>query len=493
MTLGPDLDPEGRRLPIKIDEASNGEHAPLPLTAAERAANALAQERTARVARRLGLGRRAFLKSACGAAATLLAFNDAHAAAGDARGGRFAVPDEAAFEPAAADQVLTGDEFIVDMQTHCVDPSGDWAQGEDGQRWARVLTEVFGQGDGCARGSFDCYSARQLVKEVFLDSDTDVGVISALWGARGSNPTPIDYAAEAREIVDTMSGAQSRALIHGGVLPNAEGQIDFMEVQAREYNVNAWKLYPQWGPDGSGFFMDEPVGLRMLEKARSLGVPIVAAHRGLPLPFLDPTYSHPADIARVAPMFPDMTFLCYHSGFVPGVEEGPYDPDDPKGVDRLIKAWRENGPGPNQGNLYAELGSVWRHYMSKPDQAAHLMGKLLVHFGEDRICWGTDSIWYGSPQDQIQAFRTFEITPEFQDRFGYPPLTAQAKRKILGLNAARIHNLDPAVYRKTERQDPVGRLPHAYRDDPNPSFQTFGPTTRHAFMDLIGRRGGYPA
>jgi hypothetical protein len=38
--------------------------------------------------------------------------------------------------------------------------------------------------------------------------------------------------------------------------------------------------------------------------------------------------------------------------------------------------------------------------------AAHGIGKLLAHLGEDNVLWGTDSIWYGSPQDQIQAFRT---------------------------------------------------------------------------------------
>jgi hypothetical protein len=81
--------------------------------------------------------------------------------------------------------------------------------------------------------------------------------------------------------------------------------------------------------------------------------------------------------------------------------------------------------------------------MRFPDQAAHVIGKLLRYLGEDNILWGTDSIWYGSPQDQIQALRAFHITEEFQDRYGYPALTKQAKRKILGLNAARLYRIDP--------------------------------------------------
>jgi hypothetical protein len=80
-----------------------------------------------------------------------------------------------------------------------------------------------------------------------------------------------------------------------------------------------------------------------------------------------------------------------------------------------------------------------------PDEAAHTLGKLLAAVGPERILWGTDSIWYGSPQDQIEAFRAFTVTPEFQERFGYPALDAPAKRAILGANAARLHGLDLAA------------------------------------------------
>jgi len=69
-------------------------------------------------------------------------------------------------------------------------------------------------------------------------------------------------------------------------------------------------------------------------------------------------------------------------------------------------------------------------------------GKLLVAFGPDRILWGTDSIWYGSPQDQIAAFRTFEISEAFQERFGYPALTKDVKRRILGENAIELFGID---------------------------------------------------
>ncbi len=90
-----------------------------------------------------------------------------------------------------------------------------------------------------------------------------------------------------------------------------------------------------------------------------------------------------------------------------------------KGVNRLITSMLQAGIGPNQ-NVYAELGTTWYRLMPTPDQAAHVLGKLLKYVGEDNVLWGTDSIWYGSPQDQIQAFRAFQIAPELQEQLRLP-------------------------------------------------------------------------
>ncbi len=94
-------DPDGQRLPIKLDTTSNGEFEPVPLSPANELANRLAQEAATTNARRVGLSRREFLVSSCGAASTLLAFNAANAAAGKT-GGRYDVPEEAAMEPELA-------------------------------------------------------------------------------------------------------------------------------------------------------------------------------------------------------------------------------------------------------------------------------------------------------------------------------------------------------------------------------------------------------
>jgi len=481
-----DFDPEGRRLPIKIDTTSNSEYLPPPLTERQKLANRLAHEAADENARRLGIGRRAFLVSAAGVASTLAACNRANPEAG----GRFAVDDETALDNQLAAASVEGNEFIFDVQTHCVDPAGGWAKGKDGEIWERNLTQAFGQASKCSDGGFDCYSAQALAKEVYLDSDTDVAVVSALWGREGENPTPVEYMTEAREVVAAIGGEGARCLIHGGVLPNDPGELEAMDEKAERYKVEAWKMYPQWGPDGTGFFLDSSsYAEKMFANARRLGVTTIAVHKGVPLRGLEYEYSSPKDMGAAATANPDLTFLVYHGGFESGVIEGAYNPDNAQGVDRLIKSHVDAGGQPNQGNLYAETGSLWRYFMSRPDEAAHVMGKLLKYFGEERIMWGTDSIWYGSPQDQIQAFRAFEISEEYQERYGYPPLTREAKARIFGLNGARVYKID------VERLKGQGELEErrtAYRADPNPSYQTFGPKSRREFLALWEQHGGRP-
>jgi hypothetical protein len=114
-------------LPVKVDSTSNGEFRPVPLTEHVARANKEAERRIGEHAKRVGIGRRAFLQSLCGAATTLLTLNDAFAALGNI-GGLFRMPDESAFETAAAAEALAGDEFIFDVQTHMVDPAGCLAQ-----------------------------------------------------------------------------------------------------------------------------------------------------------------------------------------------------------------------------------------------------------------------------------------------------------------------------------------------------------------------------
>jgi hypothetical protein len=449
------VDPEGRRLPIKLDTTSNGEFVPVPLSTANREANRLAHASAERNASRLNLSKRRFLVSACGAASTLLSFNAANAAAGRA-GGFFELPAEAALEPLAARSVADQGEFIFDVQGHFIDTPKGNAKGPD----------VF-------------------VKDVFLDSDTDMMVLSFVPSRRDAEPVTIQAADAVRRIVEKLEGTH-RLLLHGRVNPNQPGDLEGMDELAGRWGVSAWKTYTQYGPGGRGFFLTDDVGVRFVEKARALGVKVICIHKGLPFGPRSYEHSQCSDIGPIAKRFPDVKFLIYHSGFVTSVREQAYDRGAKRdGVDTLIRSLEESGVKPGS-NVYAELGSTWRFLMRDPEQAAHAMGKLFRYCGEDNVLWGTDSIWYGSPQDQIQAFRTFQISAELREKHGYPQITPALRAKVFGLNAARVYGVSAAEVKKFAARDMVAKEKLAYQERPEPHFRTYGPKTRREFLRLAG-------
>jgi len=448
------IDPEGRRLPIKLDSTSNGEFAPVPLSPANLAANRLAHEFVSSCSKKTNLTRRRFLVSSCGAASTLLAFNAANAAAGRA-GGFFDLPKDAAFdEPLARVQLGPAkDEFIFDVQGHFIDtPKGN------------------------------VKSAEVFLKDVFMDSDTDVMVLSFVPSRRDAEPVTIQAADAVRRLVGKLEGTH-RLLLHGRVNPNQPGDLEGMDELKEKWGVSAWKTYTQWGPEGKGFFLSDDIGIRFIEKARKLGVKNIAVHKGLPFGSKSYEHSQCSDIGVVAKRFPDVNFLIYHSGFVTGVTEQAYTPGR-DGIDTLVASLQKNNVAPGS-NVYAELGSTWRFLMREPGQAAHAIGKLVKHCGPDNVLWGTDSIWYGSPQDQIQAFRAFQIAPALRDKHGYTEVTPELRAKIFGRNAAKVYGLSAADIKQYSASDRIARERSAYLENPEPHFRTYGPKTRREFLSLL--------
>jgi hypothetical protein len=484
------IDPEGTRLPIKLDTTSNGEFMPVPLAAVNRLANRLAHEAADRNAKRAGLARRDFLVSACGAATTLLAFNAANAAAGRT-GGYFDLPDDAAMDlQLAAARTGSQGEFIFDVQGHFVEPSGAWlgSAPADAFKWSPKASCPLASKPG-PRSHLACLGPEEFVKDVFLDSDTDMMVLSFVPARRDAEPLTMEAADAVRRIVDRLQGTH-RLMIHGRVNPNQPGDVEDMDELKERWGVCAWKTYTQWGPDGPGFFLSDDIGTRFIGKARALGVKVICVHKGLPFGKQSYEHSQCSDIGVVAKRFPDVSFLVYHSGFVTGVTEQPYDHSAQRdGIDTLIHSLVENEVRPNS-NVYAELGSTWRFLMREPTAAAHALGKLIKACGENNVLWGTDSIWYGSPQDQIQAFRTFQIAPILRARYGYPEMTPALRAKIFGLNAARVYNVSAGEVMQYTARDAIAWARENYLERPDPSYVTYGPKTRREFLNLLRWNGG---
>jgi len=331
----------------------------------------------------------------------------------------------------------------------------------------------------------------QYIREVFFDSQVTVAILSANNVASLANPqggftapknvteslkygiiTP-EQAVSVRNFVNEISGS-TRLLAHAFLTPgigNLNDPIygDFMQYQIDKYEPDAWKgynVYPNAKVDLDPESLmrnwridDEAVAYPMFEvivrnkhmlKKRP-GFFNICLHKGFsPNPPDDPEHGNPTDVPKAAKDWPELNFIIYHSCLRPAffmfnaleelksgkLRNGVPDITWTSEFIQLAAPFR---------NVYAEVGTTFAStVITFPTVWAHIIGQMLKFLGEDRVLWGGESPFYGSPQWQIEAFWRYQIPEHIRKQYGYPELTERAKRKILGLNSARLYHLHPA-------------------------------------------------
>src|SRR5213593_1813648 len=276
-------------VPLPTRLVSNEEFPPIPQTPAQRQVEDRILAEAERLAPRLGLSRRDFLSRSGGMAASLLAMNAVF--------GRFfdVLPVEAA-DPAAFQERIGPPIFIFDVQLHYVSAGYDPSNAEAARKGAVSKGALLGlrrssrrmnpklSGD---RGTLADLAWSNMVKEVFFDSETAIGLISTPPGPYPQEAVvPPKEMTHIRDEINRVTGSQ-RLLAHGLATPQlGQADLEFMELQAVALKVDAWKCYTGSPPKSAehGWWMDdEKVAYPMLEKAQALGVPRVCVHKGLPL------------------------------------------------------------------------------------------------------------------------------------------------------------------------------------------------------------------
>jgi uncharacterized protein len=463
-------------VPLPTRLVSNEEFPPLPQTAAQKDVEQRILAHAGRLAPRLGASRREFLRRSGGMAVSLLAMNAVF-------GHFFDVLEVEAADPAAFQERAGERFFIFDVQLHYVGAGYDPANAEASRKGAvskqgllglRKRAQRLNPKLAADRGTLADLSWENFVKEVFFDSETAIGLISTPPGPYPQEAVvPPKEMTHIRDEINRITQSR-RMLAHGLVTPQlGEADLDFMDQQATTLKVDAWKGYTGAAPKGfdRGWFVDdEKIAYPMLERARKLGVKRVCLHKGLPLgPVAD--YNHPRDLIKAAKDFPDIDFLTYHAGLL-GVSEATPSGEVPWTTE--FCRMKEKEPGIR--NVYMELGSTFGQLVtSNPTACAHLLGQVIAAFGADHVLWGTDSIWYGTPQWQIEAFRRFEIPQALVDKHGYAPLSRVVKEQIFGLNAARVFGVDVQAKRNEIPKDYLSRMKMTYLDEgPVPSHRWYG-------------------
>lgn len=321
---------------------------------------------------------------------------------------------------------MIGDAFVFDGVAHVFNMDPKNAFGDPGRMFQQHLyafhqaltpdDEVHLSPEQFLRQ----WSVEDVREMVFEHSDTDMLV---------AMPLPLtdlfkDGLSPWTECAELAARDPDRTVFWGSVNP-LEGRkaLDEMERQVGEFGARAFKFYNVRYDYGTPFpwRMDDPqVAFPVFEKALDLGVNLVGVHKGVPLGPQPIEHTQTWDMDGAAANFPDINFVIYHVG-LPFLDEVCW---------QLIR----------HPNLYASLAATVNFVVRAPRQFAETIGKLLFWCGEDKIVYGSEApIW--QPQWALEAFWNFEIPQDLCDGYGYPQLTEQAKRKILGENLLRLHGI----------------------------------------------------
>ena len=459
-----DLDDEhDKNLPIPTQIVSNEEFVPLEQTEEQKQVEHNLLDIADKSARKLNVSRRDFLVSSGGMAAAFLAMNSVF-------GDMFKVSASELFESGASDEKFPKTPFIFDIHTHHVE-TGKVIENLNLLNY-RNVAGFWGNPDLKDKThKWEDLYITNYIKEMFFDSDTSMAVITGLPAKEDKNNVlPPDEMIETRAKINGL--AKSKRIVAHGLFSPDLGSKDQEEMmrQHEQLKVEAWKGYPgQPIADGSvGWWMDdEKIAYPAYEYSRKIGVKNICVHKGLPLPTWDLDHSSPKDVPKAAKDFPDLNFLIYHAGFKGGrgmrglIQKDFKEKTNVPWVSDLCEYRRKN---PQMTNVYMDLGTTFgMTAITAPRLCAYMLGEMIQAFGEDHILWGTDSIWWGSPQWQIEALKRLQMPEDFIKNFGFKPLTDKVKAKIFGLNSAKVYGIDVKAKMNAIPKDYVTKLKTKYK------------------------------
>ena len=315
--------------------------------------------------------------------------------------------------------------FVVDSHMHYWDASpANWVPGQENfaKGWIDCFHAYQSLGPADTHWSiehFQKYSEDDLMKDVFEDGHVDVAVFQPTylksWYTEGFNTTERNGA-----LAEKYPGkfiVNSRFEPRGGDAAMAE-----FEQNVARWQPKGVKLYTAEWLDGSrGWTLKDPEAYRFLERAQELGIKNVHVHKGPTIWPLDKDAFDVSDVDHAATDFPELNFIVEHVG-LPRIE------------DFCFMATQEP-------NVYAGLSVVIGGLMhARPKFFAKVMGELLFWVGEDKMTFGSDyNIW--TPKWQVEGLVDWEY-PEGHEYDDYPRLGVDGKKKILGLNAAKLYDIE---------------------------------------------------
>jgi predicted TIM-barrel fold metal-dependent hydrolase len=311
--------------------------------------------------------------------------------------------------------------FVVDGHIHIWDGSPENWRNRYGQGWIECFYDYHKSLSPkeyiWPEEKFQKYGLDQTIKDLFEEGYVDVGIFQSTYLTEffknGFNTFEQNYVAK-KEYPD-------RFIVNAGVDPrDGERAFEYLRRLKGEYNIQGVKLYTaEWRGNSKGYRLNDPDALRLLEECAKLGIKNIHPHKGPTVWPLNKDAFDVHDVDEAATLFPELNFVVEHSG-IPRIEDFCWIAKQDK-------------------NIYAGLAVVMPFIYSRPRYFAEIMAEFLYWLGPDRLLFGSDyAIWV--PKWIIEMFMDFELPEDLKKEYGVD-LDLETKRKILGLNAARLYNI----------------------------------------------------
>jgi uncharacterized protein len=279
---------------------------------------------------------------------------------------------------------------------------------------------------------FTDFPFEAVASSLFVESPVDLAVIHALPNLGFAH----DYVTDPRRAAAIRDRHPDRFRLYATVdTPVTSKAIEQLEWQVRELGVDGLKLYPAFFYDGrgEGWRLDgEDFAVPLLEAARDLGIRHVAIHKALWLPPAPRDAFDVDDVDAPLDRFGDMSFQIVHAGMA-FLDET---------AELLVR----------HPNLYATLESMFMYILIKPRLFAEILGTLLAACGSERLLFSSGSNLM-HPRPILEAFDGYELPPALVEERGFPQLTEQDRRNILGENTLRMYGLDAEAVRAATAGD----------------------------------------
>jgi uncharacterized protein len=331
-----------------------------------------------------------------------------------------------------------------------------------------------------------------FLKCLYLDSDTKVALLS---GAPSENEAGLmlsnDQMAAARDAVNIVAGGR-RLLTHAVISPGHDGWLEEVDRVHADIKPEGWKGYTVGEPfspsERRWRLDDEALMYPAYERMVKAGMKNFCIHKGLlpanadeVMPGAEP-FARVDDLGKAARDWPQLNFIIYHAAYrtIPQPTEAEVVRFEREGRLDWVSDLADIPARYGVSNIYADTAASFAFtVLTHPRLAAAMIGILVKGLGADHVMWGTDSVWYGSPQWQIEAFRRLQMPEDLQRRFGFADFggaDSDLRRGILGLNSARLYGLNPADYSsQTVQADHLENMVSRYRAaGGGPSNQTYG-------------------